>query len=232
MTSENPAADLDLDRYPEVVVRGSLAMAIVDEARLSSMDLDDLVATDPGWSFGSAAIVTDRGSMNVRLRTGGRRFWIEIGGRNVTWASGGTDSLKEVVHIADSWRRGVSLQDFVERFPFMEHSRMAQALEEGNEIEVRWQILLDDPSQYRIHPLLRAARSDHRISDLSPLVSHRTLLRLQKVYLDKSAGEIFVDISTEGRYIVTSSWSEGKRIADSIVGAVDAIRVLLGQAPC
>jgi hypothetical protein len=214
--------------YPDVVAAGGLAAALEQGARAAGIDLAGAVSPGAPDPDRTASVAADRGDVQVRLDDQERRFWIVISNDRHTWTAGGTPDLTDVVRLADLWRRGTGLRELTTRFPFLEHSRMAQAFEDGTDREVRWDLLLEDPDLARIRPFLEAARSRAELAAMYPFVSHGTRVLFLKEDMNKSAGVLEVVLTEDDRYRVSSTWQRSPQTADA---ADQAVSAALGALP-
>ncbi len=207
--------------YPELVEHGGLAPALRAAAAREDVDLGEMSA--PAWPGPDHTVylTSSRGGMGVSAAPDERRFSIALAGRGHSWAYGDTADLSEVVGVLRAWRDGATLRELGARFPFMTYDVMAQAYEDGNPVEVRWELLLSDPELDLVRPLLRVAHGHPGLRALFPSVSHLTLLRLSLDPADLAGGEVRILLSSRGGYRVDVTWEEaGHQIAnvDEAVG--------------
>jgi hypothetical protein len=226
-----PDPPVNAELYPDVVASGGLATAIRETARRLGADLGAVTTAEP-QPYSAVTMPASRGPVHVFADEGRRRFRINLWHGTRPAAAGATAELSEVVGVTELWQRGAPLRELKDRFPFMEYTRSAQAFEDGNELEVLWVELLEDPDQHRIRPLLLAARSSERLARWYPVVSHRTAARFMERLHDKSAGQVFVDLAGDGTCTVWASWEPEHRTVPSVGEAVTTAEDLLaGRAP-
>jgi hypothetical protein len=221
-----PDPPVDPVLYPDLVASGGLAAALREAAADAGADLGEITATEP-QPYAAVTVPADRGPVHVFADGERRRFRLSLSHAVRTAAAGATTELSEVAAVADQWRRGVRLRELKERFPFLDYTRAAQALEDGDELEVVWEELLEDPDQHRIRPLLLAARARAGLARWYPVVSHRTAARFMERYHDKSAGQVFVDLAGDGTYAVWAGWDPVRRTVTSADAAAAAAEELL-----
>ncbi|MBM0202896.1 hypothetical protein JNW90_07155 [Micromonospora sp. STR1s_5] len=130
---------------------------------------------------------SNHGGIAVSVVVDRRAFSVTITVQGTTWAAGVTSDLAEVARVADAWHRGVTLRELNKEFPFMTYDRMAEAHEGGDPLALQWELLLDDEDLAVIRPLLEAAHAHPRLRQMSPSVSHRTVLFLESNPEDRSA---------------------------------------------
>jgi hypothetical protein len=225
--TDDPHPPIDAVHYPDILDGGGLAPAIERLARGLSLDLEGEVTPHRIRPFASVDIPSSRGSIHVSAEDGRRRFVLYLAAPLHAWAWGATAELSEVVGVVGLWRRGAPLRELRDRFPFMEYTRMAQAFEDGNDLEVQWEELLADPYQHRTRPLMLAAHASPWLSRWHPSVSHATLARFMSRYLDKSADQVFIEMRRDDRYEVSSSWGDERRTVTSVGEAVAAAEEMM-----
>src|SRR6266496_4652456 len=172
--------------YPEVVAAGGLAAALKRAAQEACIDLGDAVTPHKSNPYAAASVASGRADIYVALADDERFFEIDISNDRQIWTRGSTTDLAEVVQAVDCWRRGMKLRELTTRFPLLEHTRIAQAYEDGNDLEVRWDMVLENPDFWEIRPFMEAAREHQELAAMYPYVSHLTRVFFQKD-LDKSA---------------------------------------------
>ncbi|MGW4644920.1 hypothetical protein [Kitasatospora sp. NPDC004289] len=200
------AEDLRLRHYPDLVQSGGLRPAILGVAGAHRTE-PGVLAEGPmpsasQWS--AAEFASPRGAMRVNLGHGVRRFAVTLDGHGHVWASGSTSDLSEVVEVLVSWQHGVKLRELAARFPFMEFDRLSQAYEDGNVVEVQWDIVIGDDDFLLYRELLLALRENAGLREFFPYFSHWTL-RLSKDQADAGAAEILIQRAAEGEGFVL--WS-------------------------
>jgi len=198
---------VDVSLYPDIIEKGGLARALADSARAEGIDLGRLMASARSDGYTSVGLESDRGRIVVEIGVNRRMFVVSISNGIIAWAQGSTPNLGEVARVAQSWQAGATLRGLRERCPFMYYSRLAQGYEDGNPIEVQWDVLLTDPDQDLIRPVLAAAQADERLGRLFPIVSHFTSARFLVDHMDRSAGYVSIDLIGDG-YQVDSTWVE------------------------
>ena len=219
MTTDRPSPGRH-DLYPDVSASGGLVPALEDAACDSSADIGSVGANEdrPFWS---ATVRTDRGVIRVDAAVAERAFSIVIADRRTEWSTGVATELLEVVQVIDAWRSGARLQELHDRFPFMTHSRLAQAYEHGNAHEVAWDILL--AGDYPVaRPLLSALRAHGRLGRLSAAVSHNNLVYIFLDPHDRSSGRVQILIARDGQFHLSTTLSDERRTVTSIGAAVEA----------
>ncbi len=214
--------------HSDGVAAGGLAAAIEQAARAAGIDLGAAVSPREPSPYDTASVAADRGDVQVLLDDQHPVYRIVISNTRHTWTSGTTPDLTEVARLADLWRRGTKLRDLTARFPFLEHSRMAQAYEDGNDREVRWDLLLEDPDLDLIRPFLRGAHGQADLAAMYPFVSHQTRVLFLKEDMNKSAGVLEVALTEDDRYRISSTWQRSPHIVNT---AAEAVTAALGALP-
>ncbi|MFJ4013415.1 hypothetical protein [Streptomyces sp. NPDC090026] len=191
--AESSVEDLRLRYYADLVESGGLRSAILAIAggRQGDLGVPAEEATPSVSPWTTAEFASTRGAMRVNLGYGVRRFAVTLDGHGHVWASGSTSSLSEVVGVLVSWRRGAKLRELVEEFPFMEFDRLSQAYEDGNPVEVQWDIVIGNDAFAVYRELLVTLRASAGLDVLFPYFSHWTL-RLSKDHQDVHAEEILI----------------------------------------
>jgi hypothetical protein len=214
--------------YLDVTAAGNLPAALDQAARAAGLDLGGPVASS---SAGTASVAADRGDVHVRFDDQERRFHVSIYNDQHTWTAGVTSDLTEVARLADHWRRGTPLRELTAEFPFLEHTPLAQAYEDGNVREVRWDLLLQEAAVTRIGPFLQEAHRQPQLAAMYPYVTHgiRVLFLLEE--LDKSPGVLEVVATDDGGYRVSSTWNRTPQSATSVTEAVSAALGALPPTP-
>jgi hypothetical protein len=177
-----------------------------------------------------AHLTSERGNIIISLDPGERAFGVLFGGRGHEWARGKTSDLREAAHAAQAWRAGLTLRELAWRYPFMNYTGLAQAYEDGTDIEYRWQWLLDDPDLGPYWPLLRALHADRTLGSLAPSVSHRNFVRLELGPRARSYAEIHV-IQLRDEFQVEASWDMNPRTASTVEEAVALAAALVAEHP-
>ncbi|MFF3850603.1 DUF6193 family natural product biosynthesis protein [Streptomyces sp. NPDC002328] len=225
---------LNGDLYPDLIRLGGLASAMSHTARTDSVDLGE-IRTEPGrrghGRFTAAALPADRGTVSVCLGADERWFSITIADDAHVWTTGGTDDLHQLVGVTDAWRRGATLRELHDRFPFMSCTAMAQAYEDGTPVVAQWERLLAHEEYVAERPLLRAAHAEPRLRTLFPVLSHGSLILSRDPY-DRTSEEFRIIPRTDGGYRVGSTNPNGsEHEVTSLEEALVAVLILLGPAP-
>jgi hypothetical protein len=213
--------------YGDIVEVGGLGDAVRREAATLGIEFGRMLGSQ--WS--TTTILTDNGNISVIVGASRRVFLLTVRVATREWASGGTTELADVVRVADAWRRGITLDELHERFPFMTFTRLARAYEQGNQIEVRWVDVLEAPYCEEIQPTLLAARADERLGRMFPSVTHRTLARFAVDDDDRGAGEVRIELLLDGRFKVDASWVDVPQVVDSVDRAVRVAAAQLDHRP-
>ncbi|MGW7099673.1 DUF6193 family natural product biosynthesis protein [Streptomyces sp. NPDC054838] len=103
-----------------------------------------------------------------------RVFLGRIWGRGVQLASGKTEDLDAMVRAVSLWSSGARLGELASAFPFMELAELAEAYEEGREVEAAWD-RLEGSADPRIAALAHEARLVPRLAALFPYLTHSDL---------------------------------------------------------
>jgi hypothetical protein len=168
----------------------------------------------------------------MRVLLGLGRRWFAVTFDNVdadlVWASGGTDDLREVVAVLGAWRRGDTLRELGNSFPFMKYSRLSEGYERGTPVETQWEIILDDPRGSVRRDLLLRLHADDRLRRMFPSFSHETL-RLAKDHSDRSAGEVLIDARSDGTYAIWSSVDDRVRSVTGLEELATTVASMLHQ---
>jgi hypothetical protein len=231
---EAEASDvLNGDLYPDLIQLGGLASAMSQTARTDSADLGEIRAEPGRWGHGrftTAEVPVHRGTVSVRLGVDERWFSITIADDAHVWTTGGTDDLHKLVGVTDAWRRGATLRELHDRFPFMSCTAMAQAYEDGNPVVAKWERLLAHEEYVAERPLLRAAHAEPRLRTLFPVVSYGSLILSRDPY-DRTSEEFRIVPRADGGYRVSSTKPSGsEREVASLEEALVAVLILLGPA--
>ncbi|MET9397986.1 DUF6193 family natural product biosynthesis protein [Kitasatospora sp. NPDC002965] len=212
--------------YPDLVRLGGLASAMSQAARTEEIDLGEIRA-EPGLRgdgrFLSAEVESDRGVISVGLGAASRVFFVSIwnrGGQPRVWTEGATDDLRQVVKAADAWRRGATLRVLAERFPFMRHSAMARAFEDGDPVAAQWDLLLSHELYVRERPMLRAAHSEPGLCALFPAISMGSLMLVRDPRDGTSAWIRIVPLSGGVYRVESAELIEPKREMPSLEEAL------------
>ncbi|MFG1871631.1 DUF6193 family natural product biosynthesis protein [Micromonospora arborensis] len=188
------------DLYPDLVLAGGLVPALQQTARRQQVDQELQWGDDRGGDGWSASVSSNHGGIAVSVVVDRRAFSVTITVRGTTWAAGVTSDLAEVARVADAWHGGVTLRELHKEFPFMTYDRMAEAHEGGDPLAVQWELLLNDEDLAVIRPLLEAAHAHPRLRQMSPSVSHRTVLFLESNPEDRSAPMIKILRTGDGLF--------------------------------
>lgn len=218
---------VDAALYPDVAEHGGLAQALAAVAAGEGGRLGEIIAGGP-QRLVTATVVCERGKVTITSMVDRRAFSIRIVVDGRDWATGGVDSLAEVVGVAAAWCGGATLRQLCAAFPFMTTDRIALGFEAGNPLDAYWDSHLADADLADVRPLLLAARHHPRLSKLFPGVSHLTLIRLRLDDQDRERGEVRIQLLPDGRYEVDSSWMNHPSPAVSID---DAIALAVAQLP-
>jgi hypothetical protein len=199
------------DLYPDLAELGGLPGALAHTSQENGIDLGVIEGATSASSddSNSAKLLSDRGTIMIYLGAEERRFYVSIADVQHAWAEGVTDDLPAVVGVASSWQTGVTLRELSSRFPFMEHSELAQAYEDGDPVTIQWGTLLHDDAFEDYRPLTREVYADERLRTLFPFYS-MGMLRLSKDHTSRRAGEIRISPLSGGGYRVESTASDGK----------------------
>jgi len=111
----------------------------------------------------------------------------------------------------------------------MSYTELAQAYEDGTEVEYRWQQLLNDPGHAPYWPLLRALRADPVLGELSPSTSHRNFVRLDLGWA-RSFAQVHI-IQLREDFQVQGSWDMRARRAATVAEAVALAAALAASLP-
>ncbi|MCO5993663.1 hypothetical protein [Actinoallomurus rhizosphaericola] len=181
MTNQNsqPAPDLsriiDPNLYPDLMSLGGLAQAIRRTAEHLRIELGTITTQPGAGEFITAEIGSARGTISVLLGVERRLFSVKISAETHVWATGGIDDLDSVLGVADAWRKGASLQELTDHFPFMHETALARAYENGDPIVAQWDLLLSHSEYVELRPLLRAVHALDEFRSLFPYISHNVL---------------------------------------------------------
>jgi hypothetical protein len=96
-------------------------------ARTAGVELGEITPT----GHHAVTMAADRGLVHVSADREQRRFRIYLWHGERLAAAGATAEVSEVVTVTDCWRRGALLRELTEWFPFLEHTRLARAPEDG-----------------------------------------------------------------------------------------------------
>ncbi len=211
---------LSADLYPDVVEKGGIAPALRAAAGRVGVDLGEI--STPPWPnpFTTAYLSSGRGGIGVVAEPSERRFDIGFSTHGHNWANGSTADMAEVVGAVHAWREGATLRELAARFPFMTYDRMAQAYEDGNPVEVMWDLRLHDPELDAIRPLLRAAHAEPRLRAMFPAVTHLTLAWFSSDPPGVAESSVRVLLSADGDYQVFATWDQVERVAGTPEEAV------------
>jgi hypothetical protein len=212
-------AGVDGSLYPDIASAGGLAEALTAvRERLG-------ITTGPLDAPNGSLVRTGHGS--VSLRRGERGFRVILVGKGFRAAEGVTDDLDEAARALDVWRAGTTLRALVERFGFLRYDGLAEAYENGTQVEYRWNEVLTDPDLAGYRESFATVHAHPALGCLDPLVSHRYMLRLtvppgEEIMLSFLPDEVRVE----------PSWDEGRpRHAASPAEAIAIAAALLAQAP-
>ncbi|MFJ7247856.1 DUF6193 family natural product biosynthesis protein [Kitasatospora sp. NPDC098652] len=181
------------DLYPDLASAGSLAAAL--ESAAAELAVDITLAPGRWGDAASAGIAAPvgtvpsgpasrgrRGPLHVSLSTGERCFGVSGWSLGTEMITGWTADLRDVVRAAVAWGSGLSLAELRERFPFLTSSELAEAHEHGVAavVGLQWSWIreraLQEPEFTGFGLLVAAADAEPRLRQLSPVVSHRTLV--------------------------------------------------------
>ncbi|MFF3404150.1 DUF6193 family natural product biosynthesis protein [Streptomyces sp. NPDC002659] len=152
-----------------------------------------------------------------------RWFSISIANDVHVWTEGGTDDLLSLVGVADAWRRGATLRELHERFPFMSHTELAQEFEDGDPVATQWERLLSHEIFEEKRPLVRAAHAHDRLRVLLPVISHGSLV-LSRNPRDRASEGFWIVPLAGGKYRVRSTkLNESERVVASMDAAIDCV---------
>jgi hypothetical protein len=223
---DSPCREIGL--YPDIIQMGGLSAAMSALGNEHVLDLGDLSSLPLKGKIKPALVRSENGSISVVAGMERRSFSIGISAGGHLLASGMTDSLLDVIRVADAWRKGIALQSLELQFPFMNIEPLAKAFEGGTEAAFRWGELLQDSALDEIRPLLMAVQRDRVLGQFLPSVSHLVLLRLELDSADSAAGAILISKAADRGFAVDATWVEGAaNHVESIEGALEAANLLL-----
>jgi Family of unknown function (DUF6193) len=229
-TTQRGDGAVDPVLYPDIAAAGSLVCALVDLAGRRGIDLGPVEAPPGAREAISAHMSCRRGNIIVYLEPDERTFSVLLGGGGHEWARGETGELLQAARAVEAWRSGVTLRELATRFPFMTYTGLAQAYEDGTQVEYRWNQLLNNPDLETIRPLLTAARADQRLRELSPSVSHGNYVRLALGSWTREYAELHI-IQLPDRFQVEASWDMAPRSAQIVADAIGLAVALLASHP-
>ena len=105
-------------------------------------------------------------------------FHVDLWKEGVDFLGGWTARLAETAQAVDAWLGGSepTINELLERFPFLHGEDGARAYERGETIERRWQSLLAGGAPFeRMQPLVDAAAADPTLRRLYPFTSMDSL---------------------------------------------------------
>jgi len=214
--------------YSDLRRAGGLAEAIRGSMR--SLGLANVEVSDSSPQLTGAEVRTV-GTGYVAVSLGKAKRWFSLAflaGSGRVCASGGTEFLEDAIRSIYVWQGGLTpLRRLVEQFSFLEVEPVALAFEEGDPVAKRWDLLLHDDELVEIRPLLRAAWSVDRIRQMSPSVTHLTLLRLSPT-VERSAVEVRVQMIADGSYRIDFSPAERIFVETTIAQAIGRVVDSLG----
>jgi hypothetical protein len=213
--------------YPDIAPFGSLAVAVRALAAEHGLDLGSIDACEQGWALCGA--VLRRGRRDVRLVLGSEERWViaECWQRGARLSSGKTPDLLAMTAAAKGFLRGDRLADLRDRHPFMSASELALAFESGNEVAVKWRMMLTHPEDV-VRRVAVAAAAEPALLSLYPYTSHRNL-RFSRCtgYPFTSAEPVIVPVGDK-RYRVLAPG--GAVLADG-VDASSAVAAVVAALP-
>jgi hypothetical protein len=143
--------------YPDIVRAGGLAEALMDLADRHGIDIGPVESRDFAPIHVGVKLTSARGPIAVALQREARAFTAIVNGPVTGYSAiGVTDDLLQVARAAEAWRAGAVLRDLAARFPFMSYDGLAQACEDGTQVEYRWNRLLNREDLVPYLPLLSA----------------------------------------------------------------------------
>ncbi|WP_330334552.1 DUF6193 family natural product biosynthesis protein [Streptomyces sp. NBC_00536] len=213
---------------PDAASPAGLVRGIERIALAQGFDLGE-VRTHSGWDVG-AEVSTDRGwvvvspcaedSFSVRIRR--HRVFVS--------SEGWTNDLVAAVGVAHLWRRGGSLRELRDRFPFMSWSELAQAFEDGDPTPVKWRQLLSSEWHLPARPLLQAAHAHPDLRKFWPDISHGSLI-LCRTPFESESGLAKIWPLEEGRYRVTMTPGGFRREVSSLTAALEVTAACFDSLP-
>ncbi|MFD8588637.1 DUF6193 family natural product biosynthesis protein [Streptomyces sp. NPDC059637] len=220
---------MDESLYPDIIRRGGLAAAMDSTAQENGIPLGPV---RPCSDFGDARYTTakmnsERGPVTVFLGLKKRLFVITLEGNVRPWSSGSTEDLVAAVKAMSEWRRGVTLEELNNLFPFMSYDNFSRALERGDPVERRWEEILDNEEFVSSWPLLRRVREDNFLCTLFPFISHG-VLHLSTDYSSRTADQVWIAPVGTGGYRVGATFASGEeKTSETIERAMgDAVSLL------
>lgn len=229
---------IDALLFHDVIESGGLAAALAQAARRAGVDVGDIaVVDDADWQV---HVSSERGRVGVHLPAEERCFALTMSqkiGEHLfgTWTYGCSPDLETAALVIDAWRKGATLRQLHERFPFMNYDRMAQGYEDGNAVEVAWEMALEDEDFAEVWPVLRAAYTNERLRRLFPSVTMGSIVCFALDYTNRSAGDILIKPAIDNEFEVIATWDGpepwlgSSRVVATIGEAIAAAAALIPQ---
>lgn len=213
--------------YPEFARFGGLTASILAAAAEHGIDLgDEPPPPVPDWSPKVAVFESPARRVRVNLLLEERGFVIWLGsGRGLRASAGGTTpDLVETARVIAAWKRGASLKELSEEFPFMTYSRLSQGYEDGNPEAVMWDLLLGNEEFEGYRNLITALRAEPALAEMFPYISMWTLVLAKDAY-EEQPGQLRIRQEADGSYLLSASKAEGNdgrfdRLDDLVAAAV------------
>ncbi|TYB55110.1 hypothetical protein FXF51_46470 [Nonomuraea sp. PA05] len=207
--------------YPDLLRAGGLAPALREVAHALNIAIGAVVEQQGDRWHITAKIESGRGTMSILIGAEMRLFSINISHGTFSWAHGSSDSLEDVVRVAEAWRADVTLQELIRRFPFMDYNEVAASYENGTPIEGQWERLFADPDLIGMRKLLRSAHERRELALLFPYVSHMTLRFIVDPYVRSGATMSITPISAGSIRVEILGMSDTRREVPSVDDAVE-----------
>ncbi|MFJ8334413.1 DUF6193 family natural product biosynthesis protein [Streptomyces sp. NPDC094437] len=210
--------------YPDIASMGGLASAMETVAQSKGIDLGGMYSR---YASGlglltSAEVDSDRGRVYVYLGKEDRIFLVGIYQPGITWADGATDDFSRLVEAVAAWQVGVTVDEFVEEFPFMTLGRLARSLESGDPIAAQWDFLRKSEIYVAERELVHAVYADGRFRRLFPTLSHGTLgLSLDRLGSAAARGIRIIPLEG-GSWRIEDSSSPAAKVVASLDEAIAA----------
>ena len=220
---EGGPSRVEMDLYPDLVRAGGLSAAMLELGSEHALEIGEVASQPFGGQIKPVLVQSGNGSVSVVAGVVKRLFSIGISRGGHLLANGATDSLIDIVRLADAWRKGIAFSALEEQFPFMNVDQLAKAFEDGNQVAFRWGELLRDPDLGEVRSLLMAVQSNWALRGLFPSVSHLTLLRLDLDSTDSAAGAILIGKTADLGFTVDATWIEGA--ANHVASIEEALEV-------
>ncbi|MFJ3221597.1 DUF6193 family natural product biosynthesis protein [Kitasatospora sp. NPDC086801] len=219
--------------YPELGRFEGLTAAIRATAAEHGISLgDEPRPTVVDWTPQVAAFESPgrRMKVNVLLEERGFVIWLGSGRGLLSSASGTTADIVETARVIAAWKKGATLKELSDSFPFMTYSRLSQGYEDGNPEAVMWHLLLENQEFTQYRDLLAALHAEPRLAEMFPFFSMWTLRLARDAYREQ-AGELLIQQQADGSYLLWSSKAEEDkrefRRLDDLVAAAVALRTVL-----